>query len=240
MPAPASSAPVSPDPPIPAPALLAVEHVAHGYGPQQVLHGVSLSVAPGECVAVTGHNGCGKSTLLRLATGSERPMSGRVLFDGVPVREDHAATRARISAVLDSASYYPDLTVREHLMFVAVAHGLGDGAGEAVDEALSSHRLTAGADALPAALSSGQAQLLQLAAALLRPHDLLVLDEPEQRLDTRARAELAARLRARKEDGAAVLLATHSGGLAEEVADRTLRLESGSPAEGGAGAGEEA
>ncbi|MCX2968913.1 MULTISPECIES: heme ABC exporter ATP-binding protein CcmA [Streptomyces] len=212
-------------------ALLAVREVAHRYGEREVLHGVSLTVAPGECVALVGPNGCGKSTLLRLAAGRERPTAGRVVFDGAEVDEDEPATRARIAAVLDAASFYPDLTVGEHLRFVALAHGLRDADAEAaVARELSAHRLTDRADALPAALSSGQTQALLLATAFVRPHALLLLDEPEQRLDARARARLTDRLRAHARRGAAVLLATHDARLTERAADRVLALESGRPA----------
>ncbi|MET8682316.1 ABC transporter ATP-binding protein [Streptomyces sp. NPDC004647] len=213
----------------PAAAVLHLEGVSHRYGDREVLRSVSLHLKPAECVALVGHNGCGKSTLLRLAAGRETASEGEVLFDGSPLREDDPATRARISSVLDPAAYYPDLSVREHLVFVALAHGLGAAADETVDQALADHHLSDHATALPTSLSSGQNQLLLLASAFIRPHDLLLLDEPEQRLDSRARAELADRLVAHKERGAAVLMATHNLQLAERVADRVLVLESGVP-----------
>ncbi|MER0483733.1 ATP-binding cassette domain-containing protein [Streptomyces sp. Edi2] len=214
-------------------ALLRLEDVGHRYGDREVLRSVSLHLEPGACVALVGHNGCGKSTLLRLAAGRETAVEGEVLFDGAPLREDDPATRARISSVLDPAAYYPDLTVREHVVFVALAHGLGAAADDAVDQALADHHLTDHATALPASLSSGQSQLLLLASAFVRPHDLLLLDEPEQRLDSRARAGLADRLVSHKERGTAVLMATHNAQLAEQVADRVLVLESGVPVDGG-------
>ncbi|WP_223772184.1 ABC transporter ATP-binding protein [Streptomyces huiliensis] len=206
--------------------------VGRDYGDRTILRSVNLTLSRAECLAVTGPNGSGKSTLLRLATGRERPTSGEVLFDGVPVNEDDPAVRGRLAAVMDAASFYPDLTVREHLMFVALAHGLSRAAAEAVARALADHRLTEHADVLPDALSSGQTQQALLAAAFLRPHDLLVLDEPEQRLDTAARAALARRLRAHKAAGAAILLVTHHDDVAAAVADRVLDLADLSEAAG--------
>ncbi|MGK5641974.1 ABC transporter ATP-binding protein [Streptomyces sp. URMC 126] len=197
--------------------LLRMTDVGRDYGDRTVLRSVHLTLSPAECVAVTGPNGSGKSTLLRLATGRERPTTGEVLFDGVPVREDDPAVRRRLAAVMDAASFYPDLTVREHLMFVALAHGLGGTAEEAVTRVLADHRLTERADVLPDALSSGQTQQMLLAAAFLRPHDLLVLDEPE----------LGRRLRAHKAAGTAILLVTHHDDVAAAVADRVLDLASG-------------
>jgi ABC-type multidrug transport system ATPase subunit len=86
---------------------------------------------------------------------------------------------------------YPDLTVREHLMLVAVAHGGGAQAPGLVDRTLAECRLSDHGNALPGSLSSGQRQALQLAAVLVRPRRVLILDEPEQRLDSGARRWLA-------------------------------------------------
>lgn len=209
-------------------ALLRLTDVSRSYGDRQVLREVTLAVAPGECVVLMGDNGSGKSTLLRLASGRERPTSGEVLFGGRPIDEDDPVTRARVATAMDPGAHYPDLTVREHLMLVALAHRLGEEADEAVDAVLEEHRLSGHADVLPSALSSGQTQSLLLAAAFVRPHDLLVLDEPEQRLDGHARQELARRLAVHRDRGTAILVATHHEVLAA-VADRVLRLDGGSP-----------
>ncbi|WP_320780523.1 ABC transporter ATP-binding protein [Streptomyces sp. CRN 30] len=218
--------------------LLRLTDVGRSYGDHVVLRSVSLDLHPGEFVVIMGDNGSGKSTLLRVACGREQPTSGAALFDGQPVDEDAAATRSRLATVIDPGACYPDLTVREHLMLVALAHGLGDAADDAVEEALARHRLTDHADALPTALSSGQVQSLLLAAAFVRPHDLLVLDEPEQRLDSRARHDLARRLADHRDRGTAVLAVTHHEAVGA-AADRVLTLEDGvlSPAGSPSGRG---
>lgn len=206
--------------------LLVADRVSRSYGGRTVLQPVSFRLAPGRCLAVVGVNGSGKTTLLRLATGRDTPTSGTVTFAGEPVAEERLDVRARVAVVLDTGSHYPDLTVREHLQFVAAAHGVPD-AATWVDWALADRNLTASADQLPSALSSGQRQALSLAAALVRPRDLLVLDEPEQRLDPGARGRLVDRIAAEKKDGTAVLFATHDHVLAADVADRILVLEDG-------------
>ncbi len=211
------------------PPLLQLTDVGRRYGERWVVRGVTLGLAPAECVALVGGNGAGKSTLLRLAAGREEPTEGQVSLADGPVGEDTPATRARVATVMDPGAHYPDLTVREHLMLVALAHGLGTDAGAAVDRALADHRLTGHDGVLPSALSSGQTQAMLLASAFVRPHDLLILDEPEQRLDGRARKELGRRLAAHKERGTAILLATHHEALADAVADRVLTLEDGTP-----------
>ena len=141
--------------------------------------------------------------------------------------EDDLVARTEIAVVGDLASAYPDLTVREHLQLVAVAHGAGRGAAALVDRALQECRLDDHGDALPGSLSSGQLQALQLAAVLVRPRRLLVLDEPEQRLDPGARRWLAGLLTAEKTAGAALLLATHHTELAAAVADHAIVLSDG-------------
>ncbi|MFJ6217285.1 ABC transporter ATP-binding protein [Streptomyces sp. NPDC092296] len=207
-------------------ALLQLSGVSRTYGERQVLHPLSLKLAAGECVALLGHNGSGKSTLLRIAAGRELPTTGTVRFDGLPMDEHDPRIRARVAVVGDTVACYPDLSVREHLLLVAVAHGVAD-AHAWIEHVLVDRNLAERADALPSALSSGQMQALLLACAMVRPRDLLLLDEPEQRLDPDARKQLADLLKAELADGVAVLLVTHHTDLALEVAHRVLVLEDG-------------
>lgn len=208
-------------------ALLQLIEVSRRYGQRQALHPIHVTVAAGECVAVIGPNGSGKSTLLRIAAGRDEPTSGTVRFDGAPMSEEDPRTRARIAVVGDSTAYYPDLTVREHLLLVAVAHGIGDAADQWVDWALQEQGLTDWARVLPSSLSTGQLQGLLLGSALVRPRELLLLDEPEQHLDPGARERLAGLLAGEKADGVGMLLATHHVELAHAVADRVVMLDDG-------------
>ncbi|MBB5117353.1 phosphonate metabolism protein PhnK [Streptomyces eurocidicus] len=208
------------------PPLLRLRGVGRVYGERHALHPLDLDLEPGTCTALFGHNGSGKSTLLRIASGRDTPTTGSALFAGRPVSEDDPEVRARVAVVGDTVATYPDLTVREHLELVTVAHAVEDARGW-IDHVLADRRLSDHARALPGSLSSGQLQSLLLAAALVRPRDLLVLDEPEQRLDPDARVRLAELLTGEKADGVAVLLATHQADLAEAVADRMIALEDG-------------
>lgn len=210
----------------PAP-LLVLTGVSRNYGGLGALKPVDLAVTPGRCVALLGVNGSGKSTLLRIAAGRDTPTNGQVSYGGRPLQEDSVVARTEIAVLGDVTSTYPDLTVREHLLLFSVAHGAGSAAPRVVDRALAECRLADHADALPGSLSSGQRQALQLAALLVRPRRLLVLDEPEQRLDPGARSWLAGLLTADKSRGTAILLATHHFELAEAVADEVLVLLDG-------------
>jgi ABC-2 type transport system ATP-binding protein len=207
--------------------LLALTGVSRSYGERRALSPIDLGLFAGQCVAVLGANGSGKSTLLRIAAGRDMPTTGRVSYGGRGLAEDDPVVRTEIAVVGDMASAYPDLTVREHLQLVAVAHGAGRGADDLVDRALTECRLSDHGSALPGSLSSGQLQSLHLAAVLVRPRRVMVLDEPEQRLDPAARRWLAGLLRAEKQGGAAVLMATHHTELAASVADHVVVLSDG-------------
>jgi ABC-type multidrug transport system ATPase subunit len=199
--------------------VLQVRGLTKAYGGLTVLRDVSFTLRPGGAAAVVGPNGAGKSTLLHCVVGSTEADSGTVEFDGAVLRESDPATRAAVAAVLDDFDFFPDLSVVEHLDLHAHAHG-----GGGVDEVLVELGLERVADQLPATLSSGQRRRLALASCLVRPRRLLVLDEPEQRLDAAGREWLAGRLNAEKAAGTAVLLATHDVELRDAVADEHVDL----------------
>ncbi|MFB6581789.1 ATP-binding cassette domain-containing protein [Streptomyces sp. NPDC056402] len=208
-------------------ALLYAQDIHVAYAEETVLADVSLALEPGGCLALAGANGSGKSTLLRVCVGRQQPDRGEVRFAGAAPREADPAFRRDVGLLLDGAECFPDLTVAEHIRMVATAHGLGTRADAAADRVLAELGLDHRGDAFPDALSAGQRQMLLLASVLVRPARLIVVDEPEQRLDTAARRRLAAALRAAKAAGTAVLLASHDRATVEEAADRVLLLDRG-------------
>jgi ABC-type multidrug transport system ATPase subunit len=184
-----------------------VRGLSVSYGSTPVLVDVDLTVPTGAGVCITGENGIGKSTLLRCITSLQRPDGGEVEVFGGPPGSTPEFWRA-VATTVEPPTWYPGLTAREHAELVCRAHGLGpQDAG--IDEALDRFGLTSHADAIPPSLSSGQKQRLTLALALLRPSRLLILDEPEQRLDPEGRASVAAMLAAYLDDGGTVLIASH-------------------------------
>lgn len=192
-----------------------------GYGGAPVCAPVSFTLAPGKAVALVGANGSGKSTVLKTVLGLLTPAQGTLRVFGDPVDERDVLFRTRVAAVLDDDAYFPALTVAEHLYLTARGHGVL-GADGVVDTLLDEFGLSDHRRALPVALSSGQRRRLLLAAGFARPRSLLVLDEPEQRLDRAMRDRLADRLNVEKRDGGAVLLATHDPDLVRAVADRAV------------------
>jgi len=194
-----------------------------GYGGAPVCAPVTFTLAPGKVVALVGANGSGKSTVLRAVIGLLEPSGGSLQVFGRAVDEREVAFRTNVASVLDDDAYFPALTVSEHLYLTARGHGV-HGAQEVVAELLAEFGLADHARSLPVALSSGQRRRLLLAAGFVRPRSLLVLDEPEQRLDRAMRDRLAARIVAEKEAGGAVLLATHDPDLLRAVADRAVHV----------------
>ena len=196
--------------------MLRVDGLTRGFGGVLVLHELSFELAPGEGAAVVGPNGSGKTTLLRCVAGADLPDAGRITLNGVAVQETSPDTRAAMACVLDDVDFFPDLSVSEHLALCALAHG---GPAEVVESVLAELGIVEQRDQLPATLSSGQRRRLALASCFVRPRSLLVLDEPEQRLDVEGRAWLASRLNAEKANGGSVLMASHDPALIEAVAD---------------------
>lgn len=213
-------------PPTAPPPVLRVRGLGRRFGTIDVVSGLDFDVAAGTAVALVGRNGAGKSTVLRCVTGVDQPTSGTVELDGEPLDERSVKIRADLAVVMDDIDFFPDLSVVEHLDLFAKAHRVRD-ADELVDEVLREVGLHDQAGQLPGTLSSGQRRRLALASAFVRPRRLLVLDEPEARLDSAGLEWLAQRLVREKADGLAVLLASHAPALVEAVADRVVDVGGG-------------
>jgi len=207
--------------------VVSVRGMRVAYGSVVVLADVELTAAAGEILAVTGVNGVGKSTLLSCLAGLRRPAAGTVSVLGGAPRDDPAFWRA-VAFVADQPTWYPGLTVREHLELIRLTHQPVRGWCLPADELIEVFGLSARADASPLDMSSGQRQRLSLAAALARPSRLLLLDEPEQSLDADFRHELAGLLReGYAGHGGAVVMATHDADFALAAGAREVRLSEG-------------
>jgi ABC-2 type transport system ATP-binding protein len=208
---------------------LSLRGVTKKYGDVIALSGLDLDVKAGEAVALIGHNGSGKTTAVRVAAGHLKPTAGRVEVAGVDVHGglDAHHARAALAFVPDNPVLYDDITVFEHLQLLALAHGATDDLEERADALLEELGLADRADFLPTQLSRGMRQKAQLACAFIRPFAVIVLDEPVVGLDPPSQERLREILIQAKEEGAAVLLATHQLAFAEGLVDRAFVLSSG-------------
>ena len=195
-----------------------------GYGGAPVLTGVDLLVPAGTGVCVTGENGIGKSTLLRCVAGLQEPEDGSIRVFGGDAGSTPDFWRAVVTTV-EPPTWYPGLTTREHAELVCRAHGQ-DPERAGIDDALDRFGLGGHRDAIPPSLSSGQKQRLILALALLRPSSLLILDEPEQRLDTEGRALVADLLTEYLKTGGSILMASHDDTFAGASGTELTTMES--------------
>jgi ABC-2 type transport system ATP-binding protein len=217
------------------PPVLAVRGLRKTYGEVVALEGIDLEVAPGECVAFIGHNGSGKTTTMRLIAGQLEPTAGTVTVAGVGVHRasDTHRVRAALAFVPDSPLLYDDLTVAEHLELVALAHGVSDGLDERIADLLDALDLTSRRDFVPTQLSRGMRQKTQLACTLVRPFEVLLLDEPVVGLDPPSQAMLRELLEEIKADGAAIVLTTHQLAFSAGLADQAVVLHDGSVVDAG-------
>jgi ABC-type multidrug transport system ATPase subunit len=183
----------------------------------------SLVAEPGSCVVVRGPNGAGKTTLLRLVAGLLAPSTGTVTIDGRPCDERNRTTRENVAALIGPPAAYRDLTLADHLTLIDATWGREASSCRArVAEALETFGLGALGERFPHELSSGQGQLFRLSLTWFRPARLLVLDEPEQRLDTDRRAMVGTLVQQRCEGGTTVLMACHDPVLTASVADEVV------------------
>lgn len=203
--------------------ILKVSGLTRAYGSTRIIDNFNLQVRSGEAIALTGRNGAGKSTLLRCLVGADKPTEGEILICGEKLSETSREIRRNLATVIDDLDFFPDLSVVEHLDLLARAHGLAD-PETVVDDILHEVQLVPQSGQLPGTLSSGQRRRLALATAFVRPRKLLVLDEPEQRLDTEGVRWLAERLNSELADGLALVFASHDPYLVDEVATRIVAL----------------
>ncbi len=209
---------------------LAARGLVRTYGRLIAVDGLSLELAAGQCVALIGANGSGKSTAVGMITGSLTPTEGSVRIAGADPHSEPEAQRARasVAVVPDTPILYEDLSVRQHLELVALAHDCADDELDTrIEQLLDGLGLSARADYLPHELSRGMRQKTQLACALIRPMSLMVLDEPVVGLDPPSQRLLAELLVAAKGEGVAVLFTTHQLAFADGIADRGVVLEEG-------------
>lgn len=187
-------------------AVLELRQLTKDYGDLRALDEATLEVDAGELVVVVGPNGSGKTTTIRIVAGLLEPTAGDALIAGHPCGS--LAARAAVSYIPDTPVLYDDLSVLEHLEYVARLHGVTDWQDRA-ETLLDLLGLTDRADDLPSTFSRGLRQKTSIAVAFVRPYDLLLVDEPFVGIDAAGRQALEQLLDEAAAGGAAVVVATH-------------------------------
>lgn len=187
--------------------VLEIKKVSKSYEKIRVLKNISLDIREGEITVLIGSNGSGKTTLVRAISGLVEFDEGEISILGAKAGSDNA--RSVTSVSLDAPILYDDISALEHLEFSARINGLVDWEGKA-KELLSGFGLLERKDDLPSSFSRGLRQKVALAMALIRPHRLLVIDEPFVGLDQKGKIALIDQIRQQAASGTSILVATHS------------------------------
>lgn len=202
---------------------LAVNDLAKDYGDRPALAPLTLHVPVGQRVGVVGHNGSGKTTFLRIAAGLLDPTGGSVHIMGHA--SGTAAARSAMAYLSDTPSFYDDLSLWEHLEYIARLHGV-DQWDQIAADLLGHLGLYERADDLPNTFSRGLRQKAAIALAFVRPFELLLVDEPFVGLDAAGKTALLELLDQAAADGATLVVATHELTYVDRVS-RLIALRDG-------------
>jgi ABC-2 type transport system ATP-binding protein len=205
------------------PPVLATHGLTKTYGDLVALASLDLAVPLGQRLVLVGHNGSGKTTLLRMAAGLLEPSGGTVAVLGQPAGSLDA--RASLSYLSDNPVLYDDLSVLEHIEYTCQLHH-AEGWEQRAVSLLSALGLTARAEDLPSRFSRGLRQKTAIVLALVRPFDILLVDEPFIGLDPPGRDALVRLINDTTASGASVVMATHQLDYAT-TADRCVALHDG-------------
>ncbi len=205
-----------------------LEDLRRSYAGITALDGLSLTLAPGEMVALLGPSGCGKTTAMRLVAGLEEANSGRVMFGGKDVTGLPASKRD-VGMVFQAYSLFPHMTAEQNVAFGLSLHKVGAAQRkQRVGEMLELVGLSGYANRYASQLSGGQQQRVALARALAIQPTVLLLDEPLSALDAKVRSRLRDEIRrVQLEAGVTTLFVTHDQEEALAVADRVGVMNAG-------------
>ena len=201
-------------------------------GGHEALRGVTLQVAAGEMIAVTGHSGAGKSTLLKLAAGIERASTGTVVVNGQNLgalgETALAILRRRVGFIFQDHKLLYDRTCHDNVALpLRIAGVAREDVGKRVRAALDKVGLLDRERAMPVALSGGEQQRLCIARAIVNRPSVLIADEPTGNLDAEYARAIVDLFVSFNQVGVTVLLSTHDEASIERLGCRRLALQSG-------------
>ena len=212
-------------------ALLTIENLSVHYGAIRALHGVSISVEPGEIVTLIGANGAGKSTTLRAVSGLVKPSGGTITFNGKNLAgwAPHKILRLGLAQVPEGRGIFPNLTVDENLDLGAFARTDRKNIGGDRERVFALFpRLKERLDQRAGTLSGGEQQMLAIGRALLARPRLLLLDEPSLGLAPQLVQTIFKIIREINASGTTIFLVEQNAHMALRVAHRAYVLEVGS------------
>ena len=196
------------------------------FGNNLTLRGIDLQVSREESVVIFGPNGAGKTTLIKVLATIMNPSSGRVLVDGLNLKNNAEDIRRRIGVVTHQTFLYSNLTAYENLEFYSRMYDVS-GAKKRIQEVVAIVGMTSRLYDRVGTLSRGMQQRLSIARALLHKPVIMLLDEPETGLDQQGVSMLWGVVQAGEEGKRTIILTTHSLERGLELGDRLLILDKG-------------
>ena len=215
--------------------ILAAKDLVKVYGKGEnsvhALAGINLEIEKGDFLAIVGTSGSGKSTLLHMLGGLDRPTSGKVIVDNIPIfnlKDDELTIfrRRKIGFVFQAYNLVPVLNVYENIVLPLELDGEKIDT-EYVEEIIDTLMLTSKKEVLPNQLSGGQQQRVAIARALAFRPSIILADEPTGNLDSKTGQDVLSLLKVSADKyGQTIVMITHNDEIAQ-LADRIIRIEDG-------------
>jgi len=205
---------------------ISISNLSKNYGTQTVLNNIGFEIGEGEVVGFLGPNGAGKTTTMKILAGSLSYNTGSVKVCGLEVKTNTLKTNALIGYLPEQNPLYPEMYVKEYLLFVAETHGIDKGKEKLVDELIDKVGLRPEFQKKIGQLSKGYRQRVGLAQALIPNPKVLILDEPTTGLDPNQLEEIRSLIRELGKDRT-VLLSTHIMQEIKAICNRVLIINQG-------------
>lgn len=208
--------------------MLKIEHLTKTYGEKKAVDDLSLHIRPGEIYGFIGHNGAGKTTTIKACCGILQYDSGEIYVDGISMKQNPLAGKAKLSYIPDNPDLYEFMTGIQFLNFVADIFGVSaTDRQERIRRLSDTFELTADLAQPVSAYSHGMKQKLAIISALIHDPRLIIMDEPFVGLDPKASHQLKVLMRETCDKGGAIFFSTHVLEVAEKLCDKVAILKSG-------------
>lgn len=208
--------------------MLRIEHLTKIYGEKKAVDDLSLHIAAGEVYGFIGHNGAGKTTTLKACCGILQCENGEIAIDGVSIKVDPLACKAKLAYIPDNPELYEFMTGIQYLNFIADIFAIStDDRRERIQTQAELYGLTEALGQSIGTYSHGMKQKLAIIAAWLHQPKLILMDEPFVGLDPKASHILKEQMRAHCQAGGAIFFSTHVLEVAEKLCDKVAIIKDG-------------